>query len=132
MQNNNDKDEDNKDDNEDKVGATAAAVAGSIVVGGSVSSGDHGGVGDGGFGRWRVVAVFGVVICRTTTAMGCVHNNQPEEGCAAKISATEGKLQATTSRRNERMQGRHNTNTSATTVSWPWQQWWQQWQQTQW
>ncbi len=49
--------------------------------------------------------LVGIVVCHTTTAMRGVHNNQPEEGRAAKIPATEVKLQATTSRRNKRMRG---------------------------
>ncbi len=52
-----------------------------------------------------MVAVVGVVICRTPMTMHGIHNNQQEEERAAKIPATEAKLQATTSRRNKRIRG---------------------------
>jgi hypothetical protein len=29
-----------------------------------------------------------LIICRTTTTMRCEHNNQPKEGCAAKMCLT--------------------------------------------
>ncbi len=58
------------------------------------------GVGGGVFGRWRVVAVVGVAICRTTTAMRGMHNNHPKYGRAAKMPATEAKQQALTSRQD--------------------------------
>jgi hypothetical protein len=117
--NNNDKD-DNSNDNEDKDGA--AVATGSFVSGGSVSGGNHDGVGCGGFGRWRVVAVVmvSVVAYSTAMAMSGVHNNHPKEGPTAKMSATEA--QATTSRCNKRIRGRHTTNASAMAA-------WRQWQQ---
>ncbi len=127
--NNKDDDKDNNDEDEDEDKDGVAAAVGGFPGGGNISGGDCGGVGDGGFSRWRVVVVVGVVVCRTTTAMRNVHNNQLEEGCAAKIPVTEAKLQATTSRRDEKMRGRHNTNASAMTARWRWRQWWQQWQQ---
>jgi hypothetical protein len=46
-------------------------------------------------------------------AMRGKHNNQPKEGCAAKMPATEAKQQATTSRRDKRMRGWCNTKASA-------------------
>jgi hypothetical protein len=62
------------------------------------------------------LAIQGVVICRSTTAMLGEHINQPNEVRAAKVPATEAKQQATTSRCNERTRGRRNTNVSATSV----------------
>jgi hypothetical protein len=38
------------------------------------------------------------------------HNNQPKEGRAAKMPATEVMQQATTSQRNERTQGQRNND----------------------
>ncbi len=81
------------------------AVDGGFVGGGSISGGDHGGVGGGGFGRWQVVAMVGVVVCPTTTAMCGKHNNQPKEGRSAMMAATEAKKQATTSQRDKRLRG---------------------------
>jgi hypothetical protein len=126
---NDDDDNDNKDnvnENEDKDGAVVAT--GCFVGSGSISGGNRGGVGGGGFDGGQVVVVVGIVLCRTTTAMCGVHNNQPEEGHMAKIPATEAKLQETTSQRNKRMRGWHNTNTSAMTAR---RRWWQMWQQRQ-
>jgi hypothetical protein len=119
-------DKDNKNNgngNKDGIAAAAAAVVSGFVSSISVSGGDCGGIGGGGFGRWRVVAVVGVVVCRTTTAMRGIHNNQPKEGCVAKMPATEVKQHSTTSWRNKRMRGWHNMNTSAMTARQRWQQW---------
>jgi hypothetical protein len=80
-----------------------AVAAGGFINGGNVSGGDCGGVGGDGFGGWQVMAVVGIVVCRTTMAMCSVHNNQPEGGRVAKIPVAEAKLQATTSRRGKRM-----------------------------
>jgi hypothetical protein len=44
------------------------------------------------------------------TKEGGKHNNQPIEGRAAKISATEETQQATTSQRHERTKGWHNNH----------------------
>ncbi len=85
------------------------------------------GISDGGVCRATSaidVAIFrcatseiqGVVICRSTTAMSGEHINQPSEGRAAKVPATEAKQQATTSQCNERTRGQRNTNASATSV----------------
>ncbi len=62
------------------------------------------------------LAIQGVVICHSTMAMRSEHINQPNEGHAAKVPATEAKEQATTSRCNERTRGRRNTNASAMSV----------------
>jgi hypothetical protein len=67
------------------------------------------------------LAIHGVVVYRTTTAMCSGHNNQPKEGCVAKMLATEAKQQATTSHRDKKSRGRHNTNTSAMTATRRWQ-----------
>jgi hypothetical protein len=60
------------------------------------------------------LAIRGVVICRSTMAMQG-HNNQPKEGHAAKMPATEAKQKATTSWRNERIRGQRNMNASVIT-----------------
>jgi hypothetical protein len=67
--------------------------------------------------RHATLAIGGTVICHTTMAMHGKHNNQPKEGCAAKMPATEAKQQATASRRYERTGGQCNTNASATTAT---------------
>ncbi len=118
---NNNDNKDDEDENEDTNGA--AVAAGGFVGGGSISGRDCGGVGGGGFGRWQIVAGVGVVLCRTTTTMHGIHYNQPEEGLAAKIPVTDAKLQATSSRCDKRIRGRHNTNASAMTARRRWQQW---------
>jgi hypothetical protein len=66
--------------------------------------------------RHTTLAIRGVVICRSTTALRSEHNNQPKEGHAAKMPVTEAKQQATTSRRDERTRGQRNTNASKTTA----------------
>jgi hypothetical protein len=66
--------------------------------------------------RHATLALRGIVICRSITAMRGEHINQPNEGCAAKVPATEAKQQATTRRHNKRTRGRRNTNASATSV----------------
>jgi hypothetical protein len=66
--------------------------------------------------RHATLVIHGIFICHTTTAMHGGHNNQPKEGCAMKMPATEAKQQATTSQHNERTRGWQNTNTSATTA----------------
>jgi hypothetical protein len=66
--------------------------------------------------RRAALAIRGVVICRSTTAMRGEHINQPNEGCAAKVPATEAKQQTTTSQCNKRTRGQRNTNASATSV----------------
>jgi hypothetical protein len=88
--NNNEVNNTKEDNNKDKDSAEAAA--GSFVGGCSISGGNCGGIGGGGFGRgWWVVMMVGVIVCHTTTAMRGVHNNQPEEGRAAKTPAIVGK-----------------------------------------
>jgi hypothetical protein len=77
-------DKDDGDDYEKEEGA--AVVAGSFVSSGSVSRGNCGGIGGSSFGRWRVAAVVGVVVCCITTARRSVHNNQPKEGCLVRNS----------------------------------------------
>ncbi len=62
------------------------------------------------------LAICGVVICRTTTSIRRKHKNQPKEGHASKMPATEAKQQATNSPHDERTRGWHNTNASATTA----------------
>ncbi len=122
--NNNDKGK--NDINEDKDGAAAAvaaAAASGLVSSSSISGSNCRGVGGGGLGRWQVVVVVGIIVCRTTTALCGLHNNQPEEGHAAKIPVTEAKLQATTSPCDKRMRGRHYTNTSPMTARRQWRQW---------
>jgi hypothetical protein len=71
-------------------------AASSFVSGGNISNSNCVGNGGSSFGGWQVVAVDGVVVCRTTTAMRGVHNNQPKERCVEKMPATEAKQQATT------------------------------------
>jgi hypothetical protein len=83
------------DDNDNKDGA--AAVVGGFVGGGSVSSSNHGGIDGSGFSGWWVVAVVGVVICRTIRTMRGKHDKQPKEGCGAKMPEREAKQQATMS-----------------------------------
>jgi hypothetical protein len=62
------------------------------------------------------LAIQSIVICRSTMAMRGEHINQPNEGCAVKMPATEAKQQATTSWCNKRTRGRRNMNASATSV----------------
>jgi hypothetical protein len=66
--------------------------------------------------RRATLAIRGVVICRSTAAMRGGHINQPNEGRAAKVPATEVKQQTTTSQCNERTRGQRNTNASAKSV----------------
>jgi hypothetical protein len=62
--------------------------------------------------------VIGIIVCRATLA---IHNNQPIEGCVAKMPVTEAKQQATTSRRDKRKRGQCNTNASKMTAT---RRWW--------
>jgi hypothetical protein len=118
-------DDDNNKDNgkDDEDNDSMVAAAGGFVGSGSISGGNCGGIGGSGFGRLWVVAVVGVVIRPTTTAMHSIHNNQLKEGHAAKMPVTEAKQQATIGRSNERMRGRHNTNASAMAARWWLRQW---------
>ncbi len=80
------------------------------------------------------MGVCGVVFCRATSVIGIVifchatlviHNNQPKEGHAARMPATEAEQRATTIWCNKRTRGQcnMNMNASATTATRRWWQW---------
>ncbi len=63
------------------------------------------------------LVIRSVVICCSTTAMRGGHHKQPKEGRAVKMPVTEAKQEAITSRRDNRMRGRRNTNASTMTAT---------------
>jgi hypothetical protein len=83
--NDNDNDEDSGNEDEVKVGVAAAAVG--FVHSGSISGGDCGGVGGGGFGGWRVVVVVGLVV--VDGRGGACSRCEPSARCLKRLMGSQ-------------------------------------------